>query len=200
MSPRLILPAVLLLVSGCASLSVMSHVPMSTMRRLAALKPADIEPAQIRVAARMPEIIEPRSDGVMLFVTVGQVAPAPMRFVLEPAPEPQELAPLAPFQRPTTRTWNYRLAAADVLRLQQVMARATGTGVQSVSISASVEACRRADLRGQPLPTTTFLKTDAGSYLVLLENIDLRSVASEDDLEAKVPDCAVGPEGPRRDH
>ena len=55
----------LMLFTGCSSLHVMSHVPLSTMSRLSAMKLAEIEPAQLRVAARMPEHFEPRKDGVL---------------------------------------------------------------------------------------------------------------------------------------
>jgi len=38
-------------VGGCASIAVMSHIPVSTMSRLFALKLANIDPEELRVAA-----------------------------------------------------------------------------------------------------------------------------------------------------
>lgn len=51
------------LLSGCASLTVMSHVPMSTISRLASLDMAEIAPSDLRVAARLPSALEPRPGG-----------------------------------------------------------------------------------------------------------------------------------------
>lgn len=111
-----------------------------------------------------------------------------MELILEPAVEPHERAALAGFQRPGTRLSSYRLSRADVARLQRVIT-AAGSAQSTVSISAGVEACRRSPLGTQPLPTTTFLRTDASGYFVLAEDLDLRSVVSEQDLATKVPPC-----------
>jgi len=58
------------LVGGCTGLTVMSHVPLSTMSRLSSLKLAEIEPAELRVAARLPDALEPRPDGVTVHIDV----------------------------------------------------------------------------------------------------------------------------------
>lgn len=167
----------------------MSHVPLSTMSRLSALKLAEIDPAQVRVAARMPERIEPRRGGVKVSIAVGTPAAAKLEFILEPAPEPQELAGLARFQRPGERLWSYRLSAADVVRLQRALAGA-GAAQSSVSIAAGVDACRRDQLGTAPLPTTTFLRTDAAGFMVLTEDLDLRSVVPARDLATKIAPCS----------
>lgn len=175
-----------MLLPGCSSLHVMSHVPLSTMSRLSAMKLAEIQPAQLRVAARMPEHIEPRNGGVKVTIAVG---PSKMEFTLEPAAEENELAALSRFQRPGTRLWSYRLSPADSARLERVLATSSGGGQTQVSIAAGVDACRRGSLGSAPLPTTTFLRTDAAGFLVLAEDLDLRSVVSAGDLAAKVPPC-----------
>lgn len=178
----------LMLSTGCSSLQVMSHVPLSTMSRLSAMKLAEIEPAELRVAARMPEQLEPRKDGVKVLITVGPSDASKVEFVLEPAVEPQELASLSGFRRGGARLWSYRLSSADVARLQRIIA--TGSSEQrDVAISAGVDACRQGPLGDKPLPTTTFLRIDATGFLVLAEDLDLRSVVSERDLATKVPPC-----------
>lgn len=176
----------LIILSGCSSLHVMSHVPLATMSRLSSLKLADVAPAQLRVAARMPEHIEPRKDGVKVTVTVGQ---AKTELILEPSVEASELAALSRYARAGTRLWSYRLSAADGARLQRMITAAAGAGQQQVSIAAGVDACRRGPLGSQPLPTTTLLRTDATGYLVLAEDLDLRSVVPEADLASKIPPC-----------
>lgn len=178
----------LMLFTGCSSLHVMSHVPLSTMSRLSAMKLAEIEPAQLRVAARMPEHFEPRKDGVKVLIAVGAREASKVEFVLEPAIEPQELAPLSRFRRAGTRLWSYRLSSADAARLQRTITT-SGSEQRDVSISAGVDACRHGPLGDKPLPTTTFLRIDATGFLVLAEDLDLRSVVSERDLATKVPPC-----------
>lgn len=177
---------VLTLMSGCSSLHVMSHVPLATMSRLSALKLTDIEPAQLRVAARMPKHIEPRKDGVKVTIALGQTK---TELLLEPAVEAHELAALSRFERAGTRLWSYRLSVTDSARLQQMIAAAASSGQRQVSIAAGVDACRRGSLGSGPLPTTTYLRTDATGFIVLAEDLDLRSVVPERDLASKVPPC-----------
>lgn len=162
----------------------MSHVPLATMSRLSALKFTDIDPAQLRVAARMPVLLEPRKDGVKVTIAVGLTK---MELILEPAVETQELAALSRFLRPGMRLWNFRLSSADSARLQRTIA--TSGGQHQVSIAAGVDACRRGPLGNQSLPTTTYLRTDASDFFVLAEDLDLRSIIPEQDLLAKVPSC-----------
>lgn len=180
-----LLPPLAALLCGCASLHVMSHVPLSTMSRLSAMKLAEIEPAQLRVAARMPEHLEPRKDGVKVTVAVGS---SRMELTLEPAAEPRELVSLSRFERRGTRIWSFRLSSSDTARLERVIATAGG-GQRQVSIAAGVDACHRRPLGTAPLLTTTFLRTDASDFLVLAEDLDLRSVVPEAQLAAKVPPC-----------
>src|SRR5262245_32842662 len=88
--------------SGCASLTVMSHVPLSTMSRLASLKLAEIEPAEVRVAARLPDALEPRSHGVKVRVDVAGMKDgkdSAAELILEPSVEPSEFAPLSAQRR-----------------------------------------------------------------------------------------------------
>src|SRR5215813_14496096 len=90
------------LVGGCTNLTVMSHVPLSTMSRLSSLKLAEIEPAELRVAARLPDVLEPRPRGVKVRIDVagqnyGETPKAEL--VLEPAVEPSELAALSLHRR-----------------------------------------------------------------------------------------------------
>jgi hypothetical protein len=177
-----------MLLAGCTSLHVMSHVPLATMSRLSSMKLAEIDPAHLRVAARMPAYLEPRRGGVTVSITIGAKDAAKTELVLEPATEPSERSALSKFQRPGSRLWSYRLSSADAARLQQAIRAADG-GQTSTTIAAGVDACRRGPLGSEPLPTTTYLRTDASGFFVLAEDLDLRSVVSERDLASKVPAC-----------
>lgn len=177
-------------VGGCASVAVMSHVPIATISRLTALKLANIGPEQLRVAARLPEILEPRRDGVKVRIDVqgpGIRDGSTLEFILEAAIDSTELAPLSAHRRAGSQLWVYRLSPRDIERLQRFI---TDRGdASSVSIAAGVDACWRNPLGSAALPTTTFLRTDATGFFVLAEDLDLRSVVSERDLATKIPPC-----------
>ena len=179
------------LVGGCANLTVMSHVPLSTMSRLSSLKLAEIEPAELRVAARLPDVLEPRPRGAKVRIDVagqnyGETPKAEL--VLEPAVEPSELAALSLHRRAGYQVWVYRLSPNDVDRLKHLIDEAGGAS--GVSIAAGVEACHRKPYGSAPLPTTTFLRTNGTGFFVLTQDLDLRSIVSEQDLASRVPPCA----------
>ena len=175
---------------GCASLTVMSHVPLSTMSRLASLKLAEIDPAELRVATRLPDALEPRSHGVKVRIDVAGMKhgkDSAAELILEPAVEPSELTPLSAQRRAGHRIWAYRLSHSDVDRLKALIAAASGAS--GVSIAAGVEACYRKPYGSAALPTTIFLKTNATGFFVLTEDLDLRSIVSQQDLALRVPPC-----------
>ena len=191
-SPRTRLAALLVAAAlgGCTSVAVMSHVPIATMSRLSALKLASIDPEQLRVAARLPEILEPRRDGVKVRVDVkasGSHAASTLEFILEAVTDSPDLASLSEHRRASSRLWVYRLSPRDIERLRRLIAVRGDAPV--VSIAAGVDACRRNPLGSAALPTTTFLRTDATGFFVLAEDLDLRSVVSERDLATKLPTC-----------
>jgi hypothetical protein len=179
------------LASGCASLSVMSHMPLSTMSRLSSLKLAEIDPAELRVAARLPDALEPRSHGVKVRIEVAgmkQGKNSAMELILELTVDPSELAPLSAQRRAGHGIWVHRLSRSDVDRLKALIAEAVGAS--GVSLAAGVEACHRKPYGSAALPTTTFLKTNVTGFFVLTQDLDLRSVVSEQHLAARVPPCA----------
>lgn len=188
----LLLSAAVLL-PGCTSLHVMSHVPLSTLSRLSSLKLAEIDPAALRVAARLPERLEPRKDGVKVRIAVAASRQAKRtndEFVLEPVTEAHELAALAGYRRNGTRLWTYRLSPHDAARLQGIIASSMATSAGGrVTVAAGVDACHRGPLGSEPLPTTTFLRTSMSGYMILAENLDLRSVVSARELATMVPAC-----------
>ena len=160
-------------VGGCASIAVMSHIPVSTMSRLFALKLANIDPEELRVAARLPEMLEPRRDGVKVRVDVkdsGIRGGSTLEFILEAVIDSAELAPLSAHRRAGSRLWVYRLSARDIERLGRFIA--DRGDASSVSIAAGVDACRSNPLGSAALTTTTFLRTDATGFFVLAEDLD----------------------------
>ena len=184
--------ALVALLTGCTNLRVMSHVPISTMSRLSTMTIKDIDPQQMRVAARLPAVLEPRPQGVKVrleIVRAGGTAQSE-ELALEAATQSGELLPVAKWERPGARLWVYRLSAADIARVKRLMGEVSVvSGASAVSISAGVDACYRALLGLAALPTTTLLRTNATGYFVLTEDLDLRGVVSARDFASKVPPC-----------
>lgn len=186
--------ALLSILSGCASLHVMSHVPAASLQRMWSLSPADIEPEELRVASRLPAALEPRPDGVKVVVTEAATsggAGARHTLILEQATDASEESPLAMHGRAGFRVWVYRLAAADVTRVRKIRDRAAkASGLGGGSIAAGVDACRRGAIGGAPLPSTVLLRTSVrAGYFKVIEDLDLRAVVSEVELATKVPAC-----------
>jgi hypothetical protein len=133
------------------------------MSRLSALKLANIDPEQLRVAARLPEMLEPRRDGVKVRVDVrgSEVHDgSTLEFILEAAIDSAELVPLSAHRRAGSQLWVYRLSPRDIERLQRFIA--DRGDASSVSIAAGVHACRRnplgsASVRPQHLFTLTHI-------------------------------------------
>jgi hypothetical protein len=160
------------------------------MSRLSSLKLAEIDPAELRVAARLPDALEPRSHGVKVRIEVPGLTDrknSAVELVLELTADASELAPLSAQRRTGHRIWVYRLSRSDVDRLKTLIAEAVGAS--GVSLSAGVEACHRKPYGSAALPTTTFLKTNVTGFFVLTEGLDLRRVVSEQHLAARVPPC-----------
>lgn len=178
-------------VAGCATAAVMSAIPASTLKRLWAFDVARLDVPRLRVAARLPETLQPRE----VIVTIeawragaGERRRAELR--LEPAAGEAELQPLERYARPGHRLHVYRLSADDARRMEAFRANGTADGGgERAEIAVAVKACRRGPLPKGPLPTTTLLRTDASDYFVLLDDLDMRAVASEAELIADVQPC-----------
>lgn len=188
--------AVLLAVglSGCG------HVPLTTMARLSTFDPGAIDPAQLRIAIRAPDWMEPRRGEATLKFTLGRRGGTPVReerFALEPAEAPQETARLAAHRRAGERVWPWRVTAADAARIRALQAearalRAGDASLDRLTLAAGIEACRRGEAPAGPIRTTTLLQPDAATgYLTLLDGVDLRETARKAgvDLDERLPPC-----------
>lgn len=183
------------LMTGCSSLHVMSHVPIATMSRLAALRVADIDPVELRIGARLPAVLEPRPLGVKVAIEIAGAHgghPRSEHFVLEAVNAPGELERVSRWRRNGDHLWVYRLSPTDAVRLKQLLQVVGGPDDRkNVTISAGVDACHRGPLGTNALPSTTLLRTDASDYFVLVEDLDIRSIVSAADLATQLPPCAT---------
>lgn len=184
-----------LAVCGCTSLHVMSHMPLSTLRRLWSFDFAKLDPSEFRVAASLPDVLQPREVKVVITVTRGDGA-RKLELILVRAEGKAEIEPLLPYRKSGFALFVYRATAEDAARVAKMrdemiaLQRKSGSaGGGSAQIAVGVKACRTGDLLTRALPTTTLLRTDSNGYFVLLNSLDLRDVISASEFAKEVPPC-----------
>lgn len=191
---RVVLLAIATLLHGCASLHVMSHVPFSTIKRLWSFDAGKLDPVSFRVAARLPDVLEPREVKVTIDVA-RDAQKQHLELILERAMEESERAAVAGYVKTGHTLHIYRASAHDAARItklrdEMLAARADGNAkAGNGQIAAAVKACRRGDLKGAPLPVTTLMRTDRSGYFVLLDELDLHDVVSTAEFDKEVPPC-----------
>lgn len=174
-----------LLLGGC------SHVPVSTMYRLATFDPARADPAQLRVALRYPDALAVRKDGAKVTLTLppSGIAGSPQTFdfILVPADGPGEREPRLRYAKSGYTVEVMRLSDGDVATIRKLQSERRGSGG---NIAVSAAACHRSGLPVGAILTSTYLRLDVSQgYMTVLEDLDLRKELSADKLAAEVPAC-----------
>jgi hypothetical protein len=181
----------MLAMGGC------SHMPVTSMVRLARVDFETSDPAQLRAAIKLPRTLRPRPNGVALRIAV-QVGRAPEEardFMLRELPEPAELTREAGAD---SHIFAYRIDDADLARLAafraELIARkssAQSSGQKgSISISVRPQACKTGELPDGPLYFTTYLRTaETKNYVALARDVDLRSIVPNAAVVAEIPRC-----------
>ena len=181
----------ILAMAGC------SHMPVTSMVKLARVDFETSDPAQLRAAIKLPRTLRPRPNGVALRIAV-QVGRAPEEardFMLRELPEPAELTREAGAD---SHIFAYRIDDADLARLAafraELIARkssAQSSGQKgSISISVRPQACKAGELPDGPLYFTTYLRTaETKDYVALARDVDLRSIVPNAAVVAEIPRC-----------
>ena len=181
----------MLAMAGC------SHMPVTSMVKLARVDFETSDPAQLRAAIKLPRTLRPQPNGVALRIAV-QVGRAPEEardFMLRELPEPAELTREAGAD---SHIFAYRIDDSDLARLKtfrsELIARkssAQSSGQKgSISISVRPQACKAGELADGPVYFTTYLRTaETKDYVALARDVDLRSIAPDPALVAGIPRC-----------
>jgi len=190
------------LVLGCAAaLAACGHVPVGSLIALRNFNAATFDPATLRLAMQMPDVIAPLRRGVKLEVTLWSDADPAHKtkrsFVLEETAGPDAQAGLAGFARPGHVIHAYRVAPKDIaaIRALQALGSTMGTqhpGQNHLAIGAGMAACRLGDLPTDSLPTTTLIEvTPQAGYVELLRDLDIKEEARKagKDLDIELPPC-----------
>ena len=188
MSPKFLLHVlVMLTMAGC------SHMPVTSMVKLARVDFETSDPAQLRAAIKLPRTLRPQPNGVALRIAV-QVGRAPAEardFMLRELPEPAELAREAGAD---SHIFAYRIDDSDLARLKafrsELIDRKSSGQKGSISISVRPQACKAGELADGPVYFTTYLRTaETKDYVALARDVDLRSIAPDPATVAGIPRC-----------
>ena len=178
----------ILAMTGC------SHMPVTSMVKLARVDFETSDPAQLRAAIKLPRTLRPRANGVALRIAV-QVGRAPEEardFMLHELPEPAELTREA---GAGSHIFAYRIDDADLARMAafraELMAKKSSGQRGSISISVRPQACKAGELPNGPIYFTTYLRTaETKDYVALARDVDLRSIVPNAAVVAEIPRCA----------
>ena len=178
-----------LLISACTA------IPLKTLHKLVTTDPLELEPQTVRTATRMPDWIEPRSNGVKLEFG-SQLDGKPVQketFILQPVPLVLEQQQLALEAKPGFKLYTYRINPNDFARIERLRTRfkaqkAAGKKIKG-TMGISVDACRKKELP-EKIPVTNYIRLDAKSdYLPLVVDYDLRQSVAVKDLLTLLPPC-----------
>jgi hypothetical protein len=178
---------VILAMAGC------THMPVTSMVKLARVDFETSDPAQLRAAIKLPRTLRPQPNGVVLRLAV-QVGRAPEEardFMLRELPAPAELTREA---GPGSDVFAYRIDDADLARLaafrNELIAKKSSGQRGSISISVRPQACKAGELPDGPIYFTTYLRTaETRDYVVLTRDVDLRSIVPNAAVVAEIPRC-----------
>ena len=192
MSPRLPLHRLLLILSMLA-MAGCSHMPVTSMVKLARVDFETSDPVQLRAAIKLPRALRPRPNGVALRIAV-QVGRAPedaRDFTLREIPEPAELTREA---GAGSHIFAYRIDDSDLARLAafraELIAKKSSGQKGSISLSVRPQACKAGELPDGPITFTTYLRTaETKDYVALTRDVDLRSIVPNAAVVAEIPRC-----------
>ena len=192
MNPRFLLHC-LLRVLAILAMSGCSHMPVTSMVKLARVDFETSDPAQLRAAIKLPRTLRPQPNGVALRVAV-QVGRAPEEardFMLRELPEPAELAREAGAD---SQIFAYRIDDNDLARLAafraELIAKKSSGQKGSISISVRPQACKAGELPDGAIYFTTYLRTaETKDYVALARDVDLRSIVPNAAVVAEIPRC-----------
>jgi len=170
-------------------------MPVTSMIRLARVDFETTDPAQLRAAVRLPQVLQPLPHSMVLrvAVAVGRNAPESRDFVLREIPQPVELAGEV---RAEERIFAYRLDDADVPRVSafrsELIARKRDGRGGVIAISVVPRACKVTELPDGPILFTTYLRTaETVDYVTVARDVDLRTLLPGRDIAAYTPRCGV---------
>jgi len=190
-------PLAVLVAVMAGLLACCSHVPVTSMIKLARVNLAGTDPGELRAAVKVPQAVNPQSMVLRIDVKLADGERQAEDFRLREVAAPEDVLELHRELDPGTRIVAYRLDPAEVARLvafrdglkQRQKARGGSGGALALSILP--QACRTAALPAGPVYFTAYLRTqETDGYVALARDVDLRTLTPGRDLAAEIPPCA----------
>lgn len=176
--------AVLLGLSGCASVNPVA------LAKLAAMDPLSADPQQISVAARLPEALKLRTGDLMMVVKTkdafGPDAIDETFYLAVADAAPGDAGVIMPDDGEHLQT--AQVAPQDVERLRAAQAKARALkaagdkGKGSLTVSAK-GGCKASEIGEEPLELNVYMQTETnGEWLPVVNALDLRRALGEEVL------------------
>ncbi len=174
-----------------------SHIPVTSMVKLTRIDVTKSEPAELRAAIKLPDVLalQPRGVRMRIAVKIGSGPDVSEEFALQELADARDLASLRDEHETGTRILAYRLDAKDLPRMAAFRSAALRAKEKSgergtLSISIRPEACRHGELPVGPILISAYLRTEeTGSYVPLMRNIDARGIDPGGELTTLIPPC-----------
>jgi hypothetical protein len=184
-------------IAAAILLGACTAIPVKTLYKLATADLMTVDSTVLRVAAQMPDWVAPRPAGVKLELGMKRTGEPDVseRFILEAIPTSLEGKTLNDAAKPGYQLYAYRLAPADIPRLQHFRdtlkaKKADGGKKPESTMGVGVDACRKTELPAGEIPMTTFLQLDRGSgYMPLVVDYNLKKEVDGKNLAALIPPC-----------
>jgi hypothetical protein len=172
---------------------------MSALWRLRSVDALTIDPAGLRLAARIPQWLEPMPGSTTARIAMAREGEAERveTLALMESHDPAELRQLAAESLAGTHVYAYRLSTPDAARLRLLQAEARAGKASpahrkgSVKITLDARACRLAEPPEGPVLIDLFLSLGDGTgYFKILEDVDIREWQKPGEpFEAMAPVC-----------
>lgn len=179
-----------LLIAAC------THMPVTSMIKLARADLVGTDPGELRAAVKLPPAVKPQRMVLRIDVKLSDGEQQGQEFRLREVSEPRDVLVLHQELDADTHVYAYRIDPADQHRLVafreslQQKQRAAGRKGGALSISVRPQACRTGELPKGPVYFTTYLRTqETDGYVPLTRDVDLRTISPGRDLAAEIPMC-----------
>ncbi len=188
----------LFLGAGC------SHVPLTSLPRLASLDPVTFDLSALRAAVRAPDALRPVPGGATVTMSYWLAGDEAQKVTVAAALDEDDdgsvRAALKADEKPGFRITVFRLsedgrrrleaAREEVLALKARMAT-KGSRVRG-SLAVGVKGCAASALPAGPIPLSTYLRTEpTGAFIPLTVDLDLKALAAEAGADAApIEPCA----------
>jgi hypothetical protein len=173
-----------------------THIPVTSMLKLARVDVVATEPGQLRAAVKVPRAVIPQSMVMRIDMTLPSGERQVEDFRLREVSSPADVLELEPELDRNTRIVAYQVDPADLARLIAFREalnekhKAQGARGGKLALAIVPQACRTAELPPGPVYFTSCLRTqETGGYVPLARDLDLRTVSPGRDLAAEIPPC-----------